>query len=229
MNSNFAERKNPKTTSGSISGGCFIFNLPPLLFVVIVAVIILSFGKTGYADEFSDPEKTINQEISTGQIASFFTPEIQYWESDILAWAKEYNLDPNLIATVMQIESCGDPFAESPAGAIGLFQVMPYHFSDSEFPFDPQTNANRGLGYLVKSYNTHNSIRLALAGYNGGITTAGKDESLWPNETIRYVYWGENIYQDAHAGLSESPTLKEWLSAGGASLCVQANEMLGIN
>ena len=69
----------------------------------------------------------VPEENTSTRIASFFTPEIQYWESNILAWAEEKGLDPNLVATVMQIESCGDPLAESPAGAIGLFQVMPYH------------------------------------------------------------------------------------------------------
>ena len=34
-------------------------------------------------------------------ISDLFTPEIQYWEEDILAWGEEYGLDPNLIATVM--------------------------------------------------------------------------------------------------------------------------------
>ena len=111
---------------------------------------------------------------------------------------------------------------------MGLFQVMPFHFSELEYPFEIQTNAKRGLGYLQKAFQTHQSVRLALAGYNGGISTAGKDQSLWPDETIRYVYWGENIYQEAISGLNESPTLNEWLNAGGASLCAQANAHLGL-
>ncbi|MFN2144541.1 MAG: lytic transglycosylase domain-containing protein, partial [Anaerolineales bacterium] len=132
------------------------------------------------------------------------------------------------IATVMQIESCGDPRALSPVGAMGLFQVMPYHFEKIEAPYNPQTNARRGLGYLQQSLSTHADIRLALAGYNGGINTATKPESDWPTETIRYAYWGSGIYQEANNGEINSQRLEEWYQAGGASLCRQAAERLGI-
>jgi soluble lytic murein transglycosylase-like protein len=154
---------------------------------------------------------------------------VLYWEDKIVKWANERELDPNLVATVMQIESCGDPKALSPAGAMGLFQVMPYHFNTSEDPYHPNTNAKRGLAYLREALDRYNSVRLAFAGYNGGISTAGKAENLWKAETQRYVYWGTNIYQDARQGMSHSPTLDEWLSHGGASLCAQARQRLDLS
>ena len=40
-------------------------------------------------------------------------------------------LDPDIIATIIQIESCGNPAARSTAGAQGLFQVMPFHFEET--------------------------------------------------------------------------------------------------
>ena len=156
-------------------------------------------------------------------------PSVQYWEEDILHWAAKWDLDPNLIATVMQIESCGDPQALSHAGAIGLFQVMPYHFSADEEPYKPNTNARRGMAYMNKALDTYNNdIRLAFASYNGGIGTAAKAESYWPNETVRYVYWGTGIYAEAQKGKQNSARLEEWLGAGGYSLCQQANQRLGI-
>jgi soluble lytic murein transglycosylase-like protein len=64
----------------------------------------------------------------------------------------------------MQIESCGDPRARSRAGAMGLFQVMPYHFAGGDDPYNPDTNAVRGLAYLKRSLDTANGDpRLALA------------------------------------------------------------------
>src|SRR5688500_10923905 len=66
---------------------------------------------------------------SNGLVAPLFTNEIDYWSSDLVRWANAYDLDPNLLATVMQIESCGHPTVVSRAGAQGLFQVMPFHFS----------------------------------------------------------------------------------------------------
>ena len=167
-----------------------------------------------------------NDTPTYGQIAPFFSPQVLRWESQILRWASEENLDPNLVATVMQIESCGNPLVVSPAGANGLFQVMDYHFNAGENPFDPDTNARRGLDYLRSSLEHFgNDAGLALAGYNGGIQGASRPAALWAQETRDYQYWGVNIYAEASAGMETSPTLQEWLNAGGASLCSQAGQL----
>ena len=159
-----------------------------------------------------------------------FRPEVQYWNAAIQAWATTAGLDPNLVATVMQIESCGDPGARSRAGAMGLFQVMPFHFADGDDPYSPNTNAARGLAYLKRSLEKANgNTRLALAGYNGGIGVIGRSEASWAAETQRYAYWGSGIYAEASNGATESLRLQEWIAAGGASLCRQARSRLGIN
>lgn len=155
-------------------------------------------------------------------LAPLFTPEVQRWSAQILAWAQAYHLDPNLIATVMQIESCGDPLARSPSGAIGLFQVMPFHFGAREDPWDPETNARAGLSYLAEAWRkAGGNVAQALAGYNGGHTVIGRPER-WGAETRRYVYWGVGIYEDTRRGAAQSARLQEWLEAGGRSLCEQA-------
>lgn len=82
-------------------------------------------------------------------LSPLFTPEVQYWGAKIMAWAAAYELPPNMVATVMQIESCGNPAAVSPAGAQGLFQVMPFHFEPGETMQDPDTNARRGMQFLA--------------------------------------------------------------------------------
>jgi hypothetical protein len=155
-------------------------------------------------------------------IADLFTPEIQYWEEDILAWGEEYGLDPNLIATVMQIESCGYVKAKSAAGAMGLFQVMPQHFKDKDDPYDPETNAFRGLSWLQKTLRSGGSTKMALAGYNAGIARAKNPNLEWPDETQRYVDWGILIYQDSMCGYDSSAALNNWLSKGGSLLCDHA-------
>jgi len=166
----------------------------------------------------------------TSSISAVFTPEVQYWATSIAQWANNTGVDPNLAATVMQIESCGDPRALSRAGAIGLFQVMPFHFSETDDPYDPGTNALRGLAYLKRSLEKANgNIRLSLAGYNGGIGVIDRSESTWAAETIRYTYWGSGIYKDATGGETESLHLQEWINANGLYLCMHAAERLGIN
>ena len=123
----------------------------------------------------------------------------------------------------MQIESCGNPWAVSSAGAQGLFQVMPYHFENDENRLDPNTNAVRGLNYFVQSLALANGhVGLAFAGYNGGHSVIETGWSTWSAETRRFYRWGTGIYYDATSGLLDSPTLHDWLAAGGTSLCQRA-------
>lgn len=207
-------RNRRKTATGCLSG----FLIPPLTALLVGGLLaILAFNvQSAPADDGAG-------------ISSIFTPEVQWWEADILRWAEQSGVDPNLAATVMQIESCGDPFARSYAGASGLFQVMPFHFEPGEDHFDPSTNAKRGLDYLRLSLDTaNNDPRLALAGYNGGVGVIGWGETSWHAETSRYARWGIGIYLEALSGTGQSPTLQDWLAAGGASLCAQARQNLGI-
>jgi soluble lytic murein transglycosylase-like protein len=158
-------------------------------------------------------------------LSSLFTPEVLRWSDHLLTWAQAAGLDPNLAAIVMQIESCGDPLARSTAGASGLFQVMPFHFHVGEDPFNPQTNAARGLAYLAGALRrAQGDVDRALAGYNGGHSLISRPVTSWPAETLRYVYWGTGIWDDHTQGRNSSPRLSEWLQAGGARLCQQASQ-----
>lgn len=166
---------------------------------------------------------------AAGSLSPVFTAEVDHWAPKILEWAGAYGLDPNLVAIIMQIESCGDPQAVSHAGAQGLFQVMPFHFAAGENALDPETNARRGLNYFVERLSqTGGDVGRAFAGYNGGHRAAASSWDAWPAETQRYYKWSTGIHQDIQAGLEESPTLNAWLQAGGASLCRQAAGRIGL-
>jgi hypothetical protein len=164
-----------------------------------------------------------------GSLAKLYTPTVRYWTADIHRWADEWGLDADLVATLIQIESCGDFKAQSAAGAQGLFQVMPFHFAPGDNPLDPQDNAERGMAYLKNAWDASGGdVRLTLAGYNGGIDMAGQPEANWPQETGQYVYWGNGIYQDVKSGSTHSDTLNAWLTSGGIKLCIQAGLDLGV-
>ena len=207
--------------SGCLSG----FLIPPF-FVLLVGSLLAFFA-------FSTPVQSLPMQMvapgTVNKLSPVFTPEVQYWNASISRWASASGLDPNLVAVIMQIESCGNPFARSSAGAAGLFQVMPFHFAATDNPTAPDTNALRGLDYLKRSLAaSHNDARLAMAGYNGGISVISRGEWSWPAETIRYAYWGSGIYADALGGAAGSSRLTEWLRAGGSGLCNRARQVLGI-
>ncbi|MFN2216434.1 MAG: lytic transglycosylase domain-containing protein [Anaerolineales bacterium] len=241
--------------TASKRGGYFPGILIPPFAVILMGVLLafFSWGIIGNHDVMASSNLSENNDkansyaqgnnasnntfISSGPsnnkgmgLSTSFTPEVLYWKDRIFAWSSEYDLDPNLIATVMQIESCGDLNATSYAAAMGLFQVMPFHFQDSEDPYDIETNAYRGLNYLKRAMEASNGdVSLAMAGYNGGISVINKPSSTWADETQRYVYWGSGIYQEAVQGNGGNQRLAEWLSNGGASLCKQAATSIGLN
>ena len=202
--------------SGCLSG----FIIPPLA-VIVISTLLASFALRSPAYSLAElpPQPS--------RISPIFTTEIQHWASSISGWTAVSGLDPNLVATVMQIESCGDPRAVSHSGAIGLFQVMPFHFTGVDNPYNPDTNAARGLAYLERSLEAAGgNARLALAGYNGGIGVISRAEWTWSDQTQRYVKYGWPIYQDARSGISFSAAVQEWLTRYGASLCSQAHKSL---
>ena len=192
--------------------------LPLVIGLIIVAALCTAASLFSVVD--SVVHNLADKELP---IAGLFTPQVLAWKPQISRWAEAYGLDPNLVATVMQIESCGNPRAVSRSGAQGLFQVMPFHFAAGEDMQDPETNARRGLEYLAESLlQSRGDVRLALAGYNGGHGMIGLDPSQWSAETQRYAYWGDGIFADASGGRSQSARLEEWLAAGGAGLCAEA-------
>lgn len=196
-----------------------------------MAALVDASGRVSYeVVETNRPfyaQSTVGPQAAVSPLSEVFTPEVQYWAPWIKAWAIKYQVDPNLIATLIQIESCGDPSVSSPAGAQGLFQVMPFHFAAGEDMLDVNTNATRGMNYLTGSLERADGhAGLALAGYNGGHGVINRGWAAWASETQRYYYWGAQIYAEAVAGMESSPTLAEWLDIGGKSLCARASQSI---
>ena len=216
-------------------------NVKALLFLQDTNEQVFAIGKEvveeGYdfvvwvADQMPNLSNPSNsQPVNSGVIAQLFTSEVTYWQDDIQRWSTEYGLDPNLMATVMQIESCGHPTVNSSAGAQGLFQVMPFHFASSEDMLDPDTNAMRGASVLNQCLKlADGDTGLAMACYNGGPSVLSTAFNSWHPEPQRYYYWGTGIYADALQDSSSSPRLNEWLNAGGSVLCDMAATEIGIN
>ena len=197
--------------------------------IVPLAVFTIIFVLAKFAIKSDPIYFDMPPDSNSSSLSPIFRPEVLYWADSISSWATGSTLDPNLVATIMQIESCGDPRALSSAGAMGLFQVMPFHFHTTDNPYNPNTNALRGLNYLAHSLEAANGdARLAMAGYNGGISVIHRAEWSWPAETQRYVKLGAPIYQDTVSGLEVSSALNNWYLNYGVSLCNQAHQKLGL-
>jgi soluble lytic murein transglycosylase-like protein len=200
---------------------------------VMAALIVLllrgGIPTVASVESVTSYEAALQARLNRDRIAPVFTPEVQFWEPWIIKWSRQYGVDPDILATVIQIESCGHYLVSSPAGAQGLFQVMPFHFAEGENMLDPETNARRGIAYLIGSLQRADGhIGLAMAGYNGGWGVIPRGWGRWATETRNYYRWGSLIYMDALAGKTteESAALQSWLNAGGVNLCRRAAEVL---
>ena len=87
------------------------------------------------------------------------------------AAAREHRIDPALIRAVVKAESDYNPTAISPAGALGLMQLMPGTARDLDVknPFDPEENIRGGVQYLRYLLDRfQGSVPLAVAAYHAG-------------------------------------------------------------
>ena len=87
----------------------------------------------------------------------------------------------------MWAESSFNPSATSPAGAIGLTQLMPATAAGLGVdPWDPQENLLGGASYLSSQIERFGSVELGLAAYNAGPGRVD-DAGGVPPETADYV------------------------------------------
>jgi len=106
------------------------------------------------------------------------------------AAARAYQVNPDLIDSVIEVESNYNPYAVSPKGAQGLMQLMPdtaRRFGVANV-FDPKENVEAGVKYLRFLEDTFQDDRLAIAAYNAGERAVSKYGGVPPyKETIEYV------------------------------------------
>jgi peptidoglycan lytic transglycosylase len=107
-----------------------------------------------------------------------FRHPLRYQEI-VLGHARNYHLDPALLAAVIYQESKFEADARSDRGAVGLMQLLPAtakgiaartggsRFRVSDL-YDPEINVRYGAWYLRHLLDKYRSEQLALAAYNAG-------------------------------------------------------------
>ena len=129
------------------------------------------------------------------------------------------NLTPDLLCAVITHETGGtwDPKVVSPAGALGLMQIMPatgMYVAEAEgitwtsaedVLFDPILNLRIGARYLSDLIRLY-GLEGALAAYNGGERKAvqwlasGKKDDVLYGETQQYVPAIVKLYEEYRSG-----------------------------
>ena len=115
-------------------------------------------------------------------------------DAEVHAWieqaAKNLEISPLLVDSVVQVESNYNPFATSPKGAQGLMQLMPAtarRFGVTN-TFDARQNIEGGVRYLKFLHDTFQDDQLAIAAYNAGENAVVKFGTVPPYaETVNYV------------------------------------------
>jgi soluble lytic murein transglycosylase len=140
-----------------------------------------------------------------------------HYQQIVRGHARNYELDPALLAAVIYQESKFRANARSSSGAIGLMQLLPdtakgiaLHTGGSAFRVDdlynPELNVRYGAWYLRHLLQKYGDERTALAAYNAGQDNVDRWRrsglGIQFAETRAYVERVEElkqIYRDAYA------------------------------
>jgi soluble lytic murein transglycosylase len=107
------------------------------------------------------------------------------YEAIVRGHARNYSLDPALLAAVIYQESRFRVRAESPSGAVGLMQLLPStargiaartggtRFRVQDL-YDPEINVRYGSWYLRHLLDKYGDVETALAAYNAGQRTVDR-------------------------------------------------------
>jgi hypothetical protein len=121
---------------------------------------------------------------------------VDRWAAEIAAAANRLGVQPQWISVIMRAESGGIPSATSPAGAMGLMQIMPAtwnemrrRYGSGTDPYRPADNILGGAAYMRELLDRYGSPGF-LAAYNAG--PGRLDDYLLtrrplPDETRQYV------------------------------------------
>jgi soluble lytic murein transglycosylase-like protein len=127
-----------------------------------------------------DPSVAAVEEYLASRNTGLVRDEVDLLARTLVTEARRQRLDLALVMAVMHVESRFHNFAISPAGAIGLMQILPstgeevarregIPWHGAQTLLDPATNVRLGTAYLRELADRYRGdLRAALAAYNWG-------------------------------------------------------------
>lgn len=158
------------------------------------------FGNVTYTDRTTGPGYEILDFTTKGWVdrapskinLNYSKKNRELYQPMVASMSEQFGLSPELVHAVITVESAYDHRAMSPAGAMGLMQLMPgtakrYGVRDA---FNANENLRGGTRYLkdlMKMFG--GDIKLVLAAYNAGEGAVQKYGNAIPpyRETQNYV------------------------------------------
>lgn len=136
-----------------------------------------------------------NRQRSTGSKTQLSRTQVRGLATPI---ARAFGVDPDLVMSVVEIESSRNMKAKSSKGAMGLMQLMPATAErfGVDNPWNPRENIKGGVLYLryLLSYFEGN-VDYVLAAYNAGENAVDRHKGIPPyKETRNYVRKIRKIY-----------------------------------
>lgn len=121
------------------------------------------------------------------------------YDALIVNTALQYDLEPSFVKAIVHVESAFDRYALSPAGAMGLMQLMPATaaiYSLTSDHFNANLNVEVGVRHLKDLMDRYDQDKtLSLAAYNAGIGAVSKYQGVPPyDETVNYVQKVMSLY-----------------------------------
>lgn len=101
--------------------------------------------------------------------------------------AVQAGIDPNIFVRQIHQESGFNPSAGSPAGALGIAQIVPHWHPDAPPASDPTGQLHWAAHYMAGLIHKYGSYEQALSVYNSGKPDAYKDPNFAKGETFNYV------------------------------------------
>jgi murein DD-endopeptidase MepM/ murein hydrolase activator NlpD/beta-lactamase regulating signal transducer with metallopeptidase domain len=199
---------------------------PALLGVTALGLSAVWLGSCGRAPEVDTARSAAEAQAEVH--IRWLPPALEPYRAVFEGAAARHGVDADTLAIVAMVESSGDPAAESPAGAVGLMQLMPRTAEQiavergladfgQERLRDPEYNVDLGAWYFARQLagfqggGERRAVELASAAYNAGpgaVRAYLAGAKPLPEETERYKALVTGMWSEREE--AESPTFAAW-------------------